>query len=1240
MESQGPNHLQIPNTESFVSISQRYDNVCVFSELICEGHQSDSSLLWKIQLDQDLLDTIVSIYPSWFKDVGSVLKSDGMATSSSHSSHTSSSSTTSFPSTSNIPIPPQPPLSPPKAEVDDSPLQKSMDKNKESLKVKLMLRRPITQLVAQGIMPPLKTPPAFHAQRRQLERAKTGDLLKAKIQARPARTELVRQHILLGDEGVGFVDPSLAEKQRRLSKCRLADQLNDQLAHRPGPLELIKKNILHTEEPIERAVKEGVIAFRATCEGQSSRPEPPDHYMTLDDDSRSSEATSPPSLSGEAGGVRASSPPSLSEERERGGRRASSPTSLSEERERGIVGSDMLETAAANAGIVTVMSSSTSSLSPLSSISSPPSSSSSSLSRIQQQQPAPGKDKNNHRKKSSKSKSSTPKTRTIKFHEYKGPPNAQKNASASSGAASSSTQLSSSPVETSYELLLQQQQLLWQLEWQHKYPQIILPASQKPSASPQQSSSSSTQPPPHTILPSSSPAPLPSSPSPHRSTTPASPPAPPPPPPPPLPAASPAPKPDTRPLRNLEDMKVCDLKAELKKRSLPVSGPKPQLIERLKPFTEKQLAANQPPMPPTQHATSAAISIITIPSSSSSDDTSNVSSPAQSFTQPMSLGPHDPDSPPSPPPHSPESPAPGTPQQESLSEDIIRQQQRQIDMLQRQLISSQLKLQQQQNTFQPPQASSNTTTSNLTSTNKTTVNAKANLAAFLQQQQLNQLLAQQQLIINNNNNSVNNVNNLDPSGSGGLKKAIIIGTQPATILFNHINLQKLSTSTSSTNTSTTPTRHQSLPNFLGTFVTPATHQIILPAASGALTLPAASGSVTLPASTGSLTLPAGTPLATSGSLTLGDRVLSLNGERTLSLNPTDGSLSLNPGDGRVSLNQADGNLSLNPVDGSVSLNLTDGSLSRGDFQNSDGNLNHALNIKEEARGDFSQESNPRGDFNHNLEARNLNRVDMCNIKEEGGGVDMLTGGEEFALSSADVMELLVDKPPPPQYEVATKYLKNKLAQEFQTNNPSTVKPADGGQLKVKSQLLDDIIDILIKNGDVSPSAADPNTPPTLGSKQQPPSFLSTGVTTAPTIDDEAHQIDIHSLGLDIEQYPMDLGDDVTGSSHPPGSTNEDVELMDVDTDWLEKFISDDPILSPPPPRSNGNSVLSNANSLLSNTNGVLSNDHDPLLSNNSSFWNDFLLSDTHDSNGGSGDFKMLNDHELGYGCWDRIDYAT
>lgn len=111
----------------------------------------------------------------------------------------------------------------------------------------------------------LKSSPALHEQRKQLERAKTGDILKAKIQQRPDRQELERRHILELDES--HVDPSLAERQRMLKKARLADQLNSQLSHRPGPLELIKKNILHTEEPIERIVKEGLISFKATSEG-------------------------------------------------------------------------------------------------------------------------------------------------------------------------------------------------------------------------------------------------------------------------------------------------------------------------------------------------------------------------------------------------------------------------------------------------------------------------------------------------------------------------------------------------------------------------------------------------------------------------------------------------------------------------------------------------------------------------------------------------------------------------------------------------------------------------------------------------------------------------------------------------------------------------------------------------------------------------------------------------------------
>lgn len=359
--------------------------------------------MFRVSLDADLLSTLVSIYPEWFAEARGMEQRDQREQ-----------------------------RSPPKAEVDESPLHQAMDKNKESLKVKLMLRRPINQLVAQGIMPPLKTPPGFHEQRQKLERAKMGDLLRAKIQQRPDREELVRQHIL---EDVGHVDPSLAEKQRQLKKCKLADALNDQLSHRPGPLELIKKNILHTEEPIERAVKEGQIEFKATCEGTATKPTHPDHYM-LDEDSSS---LSPP-------------PPTVT----------CSTTSIVT-----TASADSSASSASAAGstagpIVTVL------LAPVT-IPGP------TVYQVRQpQQQTISVLKPQGQRKKSKVKTA-PKARTIKFHEYKGPPNAQKN-----------SPQSSSPVETSYELLLQQQQLFlqWQLEWQHKYPQILLPASQKPPTRP------------------------------------------------------------------------------------------------------------------------------------------------------------------------------------------------------------------------------------------------------------------------------------------------------------------------------------------------------------------------------------------------------------------------------------------------------------------------------------------------------------------------------------------------------------------------------------------------------------------------------------------------------------------------------------------------------------------------------------------------------------------------------------
>ncbi|XP_068618422.1 proline-rich protein 36 isoform X2 [Battus philenor] len=420
-----------------------------------EGSEGRTS--WRVTLDHDLVETLSAIYPEWFKPQQRRERSRA----ASPVSPASTASPASIPpsddtfssgaeemagrqaSSSGASEPPSSPprVSPPKVVVDDSPLQPAMGKHKESLKVKLTMRRPLNQLVAQGIMPPLNTPAAYFEQCKQLERAKTGDLLKAKIQRRPDRQELERRHIL---EQESHVDPSLAEKQRMLKKARLADQLNDQLSHRPGPLELIKKNILHTEENIETAVKSGTLAFKATSEGSSGRPQHPSSYCGPPDEV--SPSPSPPST-----------------------------------------------------------------LSPAS-VASPP------------QHPAPGKDKNRKKSKQKQQQKSR-----LKFHEYKGPPNAQK---ASSPPGS---------VETPYELLLQQQQLLLQLSCP-----LLMPASPAPSSAASVASDSSDAFP-----------------------------VPPPPPPPPAPSLASA---------RFEDMKVSDLRAECKRRNLRVSGPKPQLIDRLRPY--------------------------------------------------------------------------------------------------------------------------------------------------------------------------------------------------------------------------------------------------------------------------------------------------------------------------------------------------------------------------------------------------------------------------------------------------------------------------------------------------------------------------------------------------------------------------------------------------------------------------------------------------------------------------------
>lgn len=481
-----------------------------------------------------------------------------------------------------------------------------------------------------------------------MERAKTGDLLKAKIQQRPDRQELERRHILEQQEG--HVDPSLAERQRMLKKARLADQLNDQLSHRPGPLELIKKNILHTDEPIERAVKEGLVPFRATCEGQLNRPQHPSSYVTYEDDSQSSE-----------GGADARSSPSRSVESLPvvNVNKSGTPVTLSPAN---FTFAELCQSVVCGNGtpptFLPLAASPASSLSPLSSISSPPSTHSaasvtprptapSPLQASHLKTDAPGKDKNRKKSKSSKS---LPKARTIKFHEYKGPPSAQK--SSALGATSAAG-------ETSYELLLQQQQLFlqWQLEWQHKYPQIILPANQKPITINSSESIAITNPQNMSVTVSS---PVCSSP----------------------PTINNANASDVfmKPLSKLEDMKVSDLKIELKKRNLPVSGSKPQLIERLKPhfvLPESDSGSVDTPAPPSVSSEESCHGEISEEIAISSPH--NSLSPASDH-EAMDL--------------QADSPRSICGRQTPGADEIVKEQQRKIEELKRELHKSQLQVQQ------------------------------------------------------------------------------------------------------------------------------------------------------------------------------------------------------------------------------------------------------------------------------------------------------------------------------------------------------------------------------------------------------------------------------------------------------------------------------------------------------------------------------------------------------------------
>ncbi|XP_055609446.1 MATH and LRR domain-containing protein PFE0570w isoform X2 [Uranotaenia lowii] len=340
-------------------------------------------------------------------------------------------------------------LSPPKAIIDSSPLQSSMGKNKESLKNKLLVRRSLNQLVEQGIMPSLKTSPAIYEQQRQLERAKTGDMLKAKIKQRPDRLELERRHILEHQEG--NIDPSLADKKKMLQKALLVDHLNSKISHRPGPLELIEKNILHADEPIERIVKEGLVTYTATDEvlSPSDTLQSPENLnlICVEDDSLSSEGENLGENKINPISVLLFTQPPESKSSDDALQQGPSVSAISEQVTHMINLKNSYHNILQQPDIKQEISSDRLVLG-----NEPIKKSSSSISSNLKEKI----------KKKNKNKLIS-KARSIKFHEYKGPPNAQKHSSSSHQASG----------ESNYQLIMKQQYLLEYLEEMCKQPPVL-----------------------------------------------------------------------------------------------------------------------------------------------------------------------------------------------------------------------------------------------------------------------------------------------------------------------------------------------------------------------------------------------------------------------------------------------------------------------------------------------------------------------------------------------------------------------------------------------------------------------------------------------------------------------------------------------------------------------------------------------------------------------------------------------
>ncbi|XP_076826995.1 myocardin isoform X4 [Brachyhypopomus gauderio] len=193
-----------------------------------------------------------------------------------------------------------------------------------------------------------------------------------------------------------------------------------------------------------------------------------------------------------------------------------------------------------------------------------------------------------------------PKMRKLKYHQYI-PPDQRGGAAGASGNNSQKNSSQTPPVDPAYSHLLHQQQVFLQLQILNQQQQVTVATSKSQLV---RCSGAVPQTSPQPVPPATNPTPLETNPT-HKIEL--------------LPP-------------NLDDLTVSELRQQLRKRGLPVSGTKPSLLERLRPF--------QMPRPPLAPAPLCHLQGTLEPSRPPSLSPSNLdvsSSPSHIYVQPSGM---------------------------------------------------------------------------------------------------------------------------------------------------------------------------------------------------------------------------------------------------------------------------------------------------------------------------------------------------------------------------------------------------------------------------------------------------------------------------------------------------------------------------------------------------------------------------------------------------------------------------